>query len=101
MATLLRTDGSAEALQPPNGTHWTLAELQTLVGGYIEIIRTVDGKFMVIDEEGKLAHKRKALNRAATMIYVHGRRDPIVGDALLVDTRFEINGNGPEEDEGD
>jgi hypothetical protein len=95
MATLLRSDGTAETLQPSNGVHWNLEELQVLVGGYIEVAKTTDGRFLVMDEEGKL--KRKALNIAATRIYQHGRRDPVVGDAMVIDTMLEMN--GPEEDE--
>ena len=96
MATLLRTDGSAENLTPPNGVHWSLEELQTLVGGYIEVAHTTDGKYLIVDEEGKL--KRKPLNVAATRLYQHGRRDPIAGDAVLIETRLEMD--GPEEEEG-
>jgi hypothetical protein len=95
MATLLRADGLTEALEPSNGVHWNLAELQTLVGGYIEVARTNDGKYLIIDEEGKL--KRKPLNIAATRIYQYGRRDAIVGDAVLIDTRLEMQ--GPDEEE--
>jgi hypothetical protein len=95
MATLLRVDGRAETLQPTNGVHWNLTELQTLVGGYIEVARTIDGKYLLLDEEGK--RKRKPLNIAATRIYVHGRRDVIVGDAVVIDTLLEMN--GPDEEE--
>jgi hypothetical protein len=97
MATLYRTDGTTEVLQPLNGVHWSLEELQTLVGGYIELGRTVDGRFMVLDEEGKLKHK--ALNIAATRLYKYGRHDPVVGEVLVVDTRLELDGpeDGPEE----
>jgi hypothetical protein len=97
MATLLRADGSTEALQPPNGVHWGLEELQTLVGGYIEVARTTDGKYLVLDEEGKL--KRKPLNVAASRMYQHGRRDVIVGDAVLIDTLMEMNGPDDEEED--
>ena len=95
--TLYRTDGRMEKLLP-SGAYWSLEELQTLVGGYIEITRTTDGKFMVIDEEGKL--KRKELNIFATRLYVYGRHDPIVGDAVVVDTMLELDGPS-EEEEGD
>jgi hypothetical protein len=97
MAMLLRADGSAEMLQPPNGVNWQLAELQTLVGGYIEVGRTIDGKYLVLDEEGKL--KRKPLNIAATRLYQYGRHDPIVGDAVVIDTFLEMN--GPEEEDSE
>jgi Domain of unknown function (DUF3846) len=90
MAHLYREDGTIETLRPSNGVNWTLGELQTLVGGYIEIVRTVDGRNIVIDEEGKL--KGKELNIMATRLYIHGRHDPIVGPAVIIDTRLEMNG---------
>lgn len=90
MACLLyRTDGTKERITPPTG-EFTLEEMQTLVGGYIEIVRTVDGRWMVIDEEGKLKHK--PLNIDATRLYIHGRRDVIVGEAIIADTRAELGG---------
>jgi hypothetical protein len=96
MATLLRADGSgAEILAPPNGVNWQLPELQALVGGYIEVGLTIDGKWLVLDEEGKLKHK--PLNIAATRIYQYGRHDPVVGDVLLIETWLELN--GPDEEE--
>jgi hypothetical protein len=95
MATLLRADGSAETLQPPNGVHWNLTELQTLVGGFVEVVRTTDLRFLVIDEEGK--NKRKPLNIAATRIYQYGRSDVIAGDAVVIDTVLELD--GPDEEE--
>jgi hypothetical protein len=98
MATFLRTTGEMELLSPPNGVHWTLPDLQTLVGGYIEIGRTTDGRYIVLDEEGKLDHKRKPLNVAATKLYQYGRHDPIVGDVLIVDTRAELDGPDDEEE---
>jgi Domain of unknown function (DUF3846) len=97
MAMLLRTDGTSEHLPPPNGIHWNLPELQTLVGGFIEIVRTHDGKYLVLDEEGK--NKRKPLNPVATGLYQYGAHDPIVGDAVLIDTKLEIDGPDDEEED--
>ena len=97
MATLYRTDGRTRELTPANGVNWSLPELQKLVGGYIEVVPTLDGKYMVIDEEGKLEHKHKELNYHATRLYKYGRHDPIVGDAVVIDTFLEMN--GPEEEE--
>jgi hypothetical protein len=90
MATFLRTSGEREVLSPLNGVHWTFAELGLLVGGYPERLRTTDGRYLVIDEEGKL--KDKPLNREATLIYVYGRHDPIVGDVVIIDTNLEMDG---------
>jgi hypothetical protein len=94
-STLYRSDGTKETLTPANGTHWTLAELQALVGGYIEVVRTLSGRYMIIDEEGK--NKRKPINRVATELYFYTGHDLIVGDALVVDTLAEMN--GPEDDD--
>jgi hypothetical protein len=99
MATFLRASGESETLSPANGVNWSLAELQTLVGGYIEVGRTVDGRYLILDEEGKLEHKRKPLNIAATRLYQYGRHDPIVGDVVIIDTKLEMN--GPDEEEQD
>jgi SRSO17 transposase len=95
MAHLYREDGTIETLKPMNGTNWQLAELQTLVGGYIEIVRTLDDRYMVIDEEGKL--KGKELNASATRLYLYGRHDVIVGPAVVIDTKAEMD--APEDDD--
>lgn len=58
MATLLHTDGTATELAPRNGQRFTLAELQEVVGGYIEIVlrgRAIPrGSCLVVNEEGML-----------------------------------------------
>jgi len=96
MASLLyMTDGRTKEVRPSNGVHWTLEELQGFVGGYIEVVRTVDGRFMVINEMGKL--KEMDLNIPATRLYIYGRHDVILGDAVVVDTLLEMN--GPEDDD--
>jgi hypothetical protein len=89
-STLIRTDRRSERIEPANGSHWKLEELQTLVGGYIEVVRTPDGDWLVVDEEGLL--KRKAPNAIASALAV--RR--IVGDAVYVTTLYELN--GPDEE---
>ena len=96
MAMMLRVEGTQVPIAPA-GPHWKLEELQALVGGYIEVVGTVDGRFLVIDEEGKL--KKKPLNIQATRLYVFGRHDPIVGTALLFDTKQEMDGPAEEDDE--
>lgn len=97
MATqLYATDGTITELTPPNSVHWTLEELQGMVGGYIEILRTNDRKWMVINELGKVVQPWLPLNIEATKIYQYGRRDPIVGRAVVIDNRLELD--GPEEE---
>ena len=94
MARFLRASGESEVLSPANGVNWSLGDLQTLVGDYIEVVRTTDGRYMVIDELGKLKHK--PLNREATILYQYGRHDPIVGDVVIIDTFLEMNGREEE-----
>jgi uncharacterized protein DUF3846 len=95
--TLYRVDGTKETIAPANGTHWTLPELQALVGGYIEIVRTISGRYMVVDEDGK--NKRKPPNRVATEVYFYVGHDIIVGDVVVIDTLEEMNGPREDEDE--
>jgi hypothetical protein len=74
-STVYYPEGRAEEIRPANGSHWELTELQTMVGGYIEVVRTRAGRYLVIDEDGKL--KDKPLNRRATLLYLHGEFDPV------------------------
>lgn len=98
-STLYATDGTVRSIQP-HGATWSLEELQSIVGGYIEVVRTVDGKYMVVNEEGKLPHLALPLNVQATKLYVHGRRDYIAGPAVVVDTKLELDGPDDEDDDG-
>lgn len=93
---LYQTDGFVVEIRP-SGSHWTLEELQTLVGGYIEVVATVDNRYMVINETGKVQKPMLDLNIPATRLYVHGRHDVIVGPAVVVDTKLELD--GPDEEE--
>ena len=81
MATLYRTTGFQEQILPLNHVSFSLEEMQTLVGGYIQMAFTHDGKVIVLDEEGKL--KGKAVNHVATTHYRFGSHDHIVGEALV------------------
>jgi hypothetical protein len=89
-STLYQPDGRTKDVRPANGKHWTLEELQGFVGGYIEVLRTHDGGYMVINEMGKVVTPMLELNYQATRLYQHGRHDPIVGCALVVDTHEEL-----------
>ncbi len=83
MAKLIKTDGTETIVYPAHGKSFTLQELQKLVGGYIEMVRTVDGKQMIINEEGKL--NDLPVNDKATVLYVHCLADVIVGDAVILE----------------
>ena len=79
---IIRVDGTREPYPPKNGRDYKLPELQKAIGGgFIQVVKTLDGRIMVLDEEGKL--KGFPVNPAATALYVHGLLDPIVGDVLV------------------
>lgn len=89
-AILYKADGTQENINPANGTNFSLKEMQTLVGGYIEVHffdegeGTLAGKVMVIDEEGKC--KSKPLNQNATDLLAdtYLSSDYIVGDIMVI-----------------
>ncbi len=72
-----------EEVHPANGTDFTLAEAQALVGGLIEVFHLADGRLMVGNEEGKL--EQLPVNVEATIIFrrTFGPRDTIVGDVFI------------------
>jgi hypothetical protein len=96
MATLYETSGRTKEISPANGVHWTAEELRALVGGYTEVVSTIDGTFMVVNEAYKVLDLE--LNIPATRLYIHGRSDVILGPAVVVDTRLELD--GPRDEEG-
>lgn len=53
MATLIKTDGSKQEIQPKNGLDFQLDELQKFVDGYIEIVNLHNGYVLVINDNGK------------------------------------------------
>lgn len=75
-AQLIKTTGEKVSILPKNGTDFKLEELQTMVGGYIEIVNMY-GHIMVVDEEGLLKHK--PYNHVASEM--SGRR--LVGDVVF------------------
>lgn len=81
MATILRADGSRERVAPANGSDFTLAELQAIVDGYIEILYFGDW-LMVLNEDGK---RDKKHNVAATRLALANLQmdDWIAGDVLF------------------
>lgn len=50
MATLIRTDGVLLDVTPKNKRKFTLKELQSYVGGYIETIDIVDDYIAIVNE---------------------------------------------------
>ena len=79
---ILYVDGREEFIEPKNGTDFSLEELQTIVDGYIEVVRLGENRIMVVNEEGKL--QGLPFNKRATNLVVgYGINDVIVGTALV------------------
>lgn len=70
MGQWIKADGTTTEVSPKNGKDYELAEMREYIGGgYIEIVNIFPGKYMVIDEEGKMKHKSLRLNKEATKLY--------------------------------
>lgn len=67
---------------PENHDHFTLEELQGMVGGFIEIL-DCGNWYMVVNEEGKLLGL--PVNQMATIFFrqFHATVDFLVGDVLV------------------
>lgn len=84
MAKIIKTDGTCQPVQPANGTDFTLEEMQTIVGGAIELVYLNDTEIMVVNEDGKMNNLDD--NHTATLIFKENYPDTddyIVGDVLV------------------
>ena len=54
MDKLYITDGTIKDVQPKNGCSYSLEELQSFVGGYIEIVNYTDNMIIVVNDEGAI-----------------------------------------------
>ena len=70
------------AVEPKNGTDFSLEELQKIVGGYIEVLRLGSEQIMVLNEEGKL-YGLGVNDKATVLAVTAGYADIIVGDVLV------------------
>ena len=84
MATLIKSNGEEENVLPNNKRDFQLDELQKYVGGLIEIVKTKDGRTMVINEEGKI--NELPINQKATALYQYNEFDFIIGDVVICDS---------------
>ena len=99
MAVATSPDGTARALEPAKGACFTLVELQTLVGGYIQAVPIGAGRYLVCNEDGK--RLELPVNQAATrMLHAAGGMpdDFVVGEVLIA-THAEMGG-GDEDGDG-
>ena len=91
-ALLYKTDFSVEEIQPANGRHFELEEMQAYVGGFIEIIplddESLEDKLLVVHEEGKLIGL--PVNFLATLEWMRYYRDTdyVSGDAIICHPKF-------------
>ena len=79
--TIYKTDDTTQETAPADGRAYTLAELQAIVGGLIELVYMPgdNARVMVVNEEGVL----RDLPANWTATGLAGR--PIVGDVLVCD----------------
>ncbi len=86
MGKLIKANGEESEVKPSNGKEFSLKEMQTFVGGYIEIVRTFDHKnLLIVNEDGK--GLELPINQVATKLY-NGEEsifDEIVGDVLVAE----------------
>jgi hypothetical protein len=87
MAILLKAAGGVEEVRPAHGRTFVLEELQAFVGGYIEVVRTVGGQWLVLNEDGKRLNLPPN-ERATGILLVSGGipSDVVAGDVLLADS---------------
>lgn len=84
MAEIITTDGSRRNVQPADGAHFTLSELQTIVGGGIELVKLDGDTTMVVNEEGKLIPLSFNLEASGIFRAHHpASKDFIVGNVLV------------------
>jgi hypothetical protein len=83
---LIKTNGQIEDIEFSEKIV-TLKEMQDCVGGYIEFVWLKDNKILVVNEDGKiigLADNTYATN----LINSEGISDFIVGNSLLIDSKY-------------
>jgi len=78
------TTGKVIRIVPKDGKSFTLGELQSVVGGYIELLQTKDNRLMVVNEEGRIMNLPP--NLKATKLYKFN--DCIFGDVLVCEPKL-------------
>ena len=82
MATIYRVDGTLETVTPAAG-EFTLDEVQSIVGGYVELVQLAEG-FLLVDEDGR--YKGLPLNLQATALAILS-----LGPLTIVGTALHTN----------
>ena len=87
MAIQIHPNGTSDTVLPSEGQRFTLKELQSIVGGYVERLMLLEtGLVMYINEEGTIMGL--PANPVASMIF--GR--PLVGE-VIVGSPLELDGS--------
>ena len=85
MGQLIRTSGEVTEVKPANGTDFSLEELQTMVGGWIETF-WVDNKRWIVNEEGLLLDLPQNIKATETLEDACGQAVQIlVGNVVIID----------------
>lgn len=92
MATLMKIDGTTQKVFPKDKKRgFTLKELYKLVGGNCRLIEALgpfnDGRFMVMDEEGKLNGQELNVEASEKFYKELGRKDFIMGNVIMVNDK--------------
>jgi hypothetical protein len=83
---IIKTNGEKIAFEPANKKEFTLKEVQTAVGGYIELIHLNKTHYMIVNEEGKL-NQLEANREATSFAYQNLALQPgdfIVGNVAVI-----------------
>lgn len=85
MAQYIQANGTVTRVTPAYGAAFSLQEMQSYVGGYIEALQLRDGRIMFLNEDGK---RLDLAYNAAADIVAHQRGglppyDHIVGNVLI------------------
>lgn len=94
MAHHIKTDGTTTRVTPADGVRFSLKELQTFVGGYIELVPYTDhlGADMLCNEEGRILELPH--NPAASML----AQQDLYGDILALKREEWESADTEEED---
>lgn len=98
MAIFYPAEGEPREIKPANGKAFTLKEMQTLVEGRIDILPLPSGRYIVVNDEGKLNGLKK--NEHATKIWMEEypiaeypeNNDELIVGSALVGTNAEFGG---------
>jgi hypothetical protein len=82
-AQIVKTDGKVKSVRPFNFKNFNIKELQSIVDGFIEIVKTRDDRIMVVNEKAK--NIKLPYNEIATNLYVYGKYKTICGDVIVMD----------------